>query len=442
MTSSHVNSVPPVGPARDFTRSLHWLARAERVIPLGSQTFSKSRRAWPVGAAPLYADRADGGRLWDLDGNEYVDLVNGLACVSLGYRDRDVDEAVIEQQRRGVTLSLPGRLEAEVAERLVNLIPAAETVRFGKNGSDATTAAIRLARAFTGRDHVLVCGYHGWHDWYIGSTTMDLGVPQSVSALTHRFGFNDLDSAARWFDRLPSGVAAIILEPIAAQLPDDGFVHGLRELADRNGSLLVFDETITGLRVSLGGAQELLGVTPDLATFGKGIANGYPLSAVVGRRNVMSLMEQVFVSGTFGGELLSLAAAAATIDKAVRVDLPGVLRAAGQRLSDEFERQLCESDIADFVFLGGHPSIRYLGFADAPGVPAAALRTLYIQEMAAAGVLTLGSNNVSLAHTREDIDEVLTAFQRVAKGLAEAVRAGDASPLLRSAVIDPLFRVR
>jgi len=442
VTSSRANREHRAEPARTYAQSLDWLARAERVIPLGSQTFSKSRLAWPVGAAPLYADRADGGRLWDLDGNEYVDLVNGLACVSLGYRDRDVDEAVIEQQQRGVTLSLPGRLEAEVAERLVNLIPAAETVRFGKNGSDATTAAIRLARAFTGRDHVLVCGYHGWHDWYIGSTTMNLGVPQSVSALTHRFVFNDLDSASHWFDRLPSQVAAIILEPMAAQLPDDGFVHGLRELADQHGALLIFDETITGLRVSLGGAQELLGVTPDLATFGKGIANGYPLSAVVGRRDVMSLMEQVFVSGTFGGELLSLAAAAATIDKAVRVDLPGVLRAAGQRLSDEFEHQLCESDIADFVFLGGHPSIRYLGFADAPGVPAAALRTLYIQEMAAAGVLTLGSNNVSFAHTGNDVDAVVAAFSRAGNVLAEAVKAGDASPLLRSDVIDPLFRVR
>lgn len=442
MTAPRFNREHRAEPARTYAQSLDWLARAERVIPLGSQTFSKSRRAWPVGAAPLYADRADGGRLWDLDGNEYVDLVNGLACVSLGYRDRDVDEAVIEQQRRGVTLSLPGRLEAEVAERLVNLIPAAETVRFGKNGSDATTAAIRLARAFTGRDHVLVCGYHGWHDWYIGSTTMDLGVPQSVSALTHRFVFNDLDSAAHWFDRLPSQVAAIILEPMAAQLPDDGFVCGLRELADRHGALLIFDETITGLRVSLGGAQDLLGVTPDLATFGKGIANGYPLSAVVGRRDVMSLMEQVFVSGTFGGELLSLAAAGATIDKAVRVDLPGILRATGQRLSVEFEHHLREADVADFVSLGGHPCIRHLGFADAPGVPAAALRTLYIQEMAAAGVLTLGSNNVSLAHTREDIDAVTGAFQRVATVLAEAVKAGDASPLLRSDVIDPLFRVR
>src|SRR3954447_1324802 len=177
-----------------YARSIEQLGRAERTVPLGSQTFSKSKTALPVGSAPLYAARGDGGRLWDIDGNEYVDLVAGLAAVTLGYRDARVDEAVLAQMQLGVTFSLPTSLEAEVAEKIVEVVPCAEAVRFGKNGSDATSGAIRLARAFTSRDRIAVCGYHGWHDWYIGSTARDLGVPGAVRELTHAFAYNDPES--------------------------------------------------------------------------------------------------------------------------------------------------------------------------------------------------------------------------------------------------------
>jgi glutamate-1-semialdehyde 2,1-aminomutase len=259
------------------------LRRAEQTIPLGSQTFSKSRTQYPVGVSPLYIDRARGCHAWDLDGNKYIDLVSSLASVTLGYNNRKIDSAVRKQLRKGVIFSLPGTLEAEVAEMICELVPSAEMVRFGKNGTDATSAAIRLARAYTGRDHVLVSGYFGWQDWSIGATTRNKGVPDVVSSLTHKFEFNNLDSLSSLFSQLKSKVAAIILEPMNVAYPNQGYLEAVKELAHFKGALLIFDETITGFRFSTGGAQELFGVTPDISTFGKGMANGYPISAVVGR---------------------------------------------------------------------------------------------------------------------------------------------------------------
>ena len=179
---------------KKFNQSEQMLARAEISIPLGSQTFSKSKTAYPYGVSPFFIERGKGCQVWDVDGNKYTDFVSGLLSISLGYCDDDVDTAVIEQLKLGVTFSLPHRLESDVAEMIINMVPCAEMVRFGKNGSDATSAAIRLARAHTGNDHIAVCGYHGWQDWYIGSTSRDLGVPQATKALTHTFSYNDINS--------------------------------------------------------------------------------------------------------------------------------------------------------------------------------------------------------------------------------------------------------
>ena len=261
-----------------YAQSEALLARAEQVIPLGSQTFSKSRIAYPHGVSPFFIERGQGCQVWDVDGNQYLDFVSSLLCVTLGYADADVNSAVSRQLADGVIFSLPHKLETEVAEQLVELIPCAEQVRFGKNGSDATAAAIRLARAVTGREHVAVCGYHGWQDWYIGSTTRDLGVPAAVKALTHSFSYNNLASLEALFSQYP--LAAVILEPMNLNWPEPGFLEGIRALCDRHGAVLIFDEIITGFRFAIGGAQQLFGVTPDLACFGKGMANGLPISAL------------------------------------------------------------------------------------------------------------------------------------------------------------------
>src|SRR5450759_2996115 len=298
-----------------YAKSEEMLERALRTIPLGTQTFSKSRTQYPHGVSPYFVTRGRGGHIWDVDGREYTDFIMSLCAVTLGYGDPDVDAAVRAQLDDGIIFSLPHPLELEVAEAVVDMVPCAEMVRFGKNGSDATSGAVRVARAFTGRDHVAACGYHGWQDWYIGATTRNLGVPQATRDLTHLFVYNDINSLAAIFREHPSDVACVIMEPMNLVEPEPGFLEEVAELARREGAVFVFDETITGFRYANGGAQEYFGVKPDLATFGKGMANGYPVSAVAGRADIMRLMEEVFFSFTFGGEALSLAAAKATMDK-------------------------------------------------------------------------------------------------------------------------------
>jgi glutamate-1-semialdehyde 2,1-aminomutase len=416
-----------------YDTSTAHLARAEAVIPLGSQTFSKSRTQWPVGAAPLYAERAKGGRLWDVDGNEYVDLVSALGCVSLGYGDPEVDAAVVEQLAHGVSLSLPTRLEAQVAERLVDLIPCAEAVRFAKNGTDVTTAAIRLARAFTGRDRVIALGYHGWADWYIGATTRDLGVPAATAALTSKVPYGDLDALAEALDSWD--VAAVILEPMNGQWPARGYLEAVREITSYYDTLLVFDEMLTGFRVAPGGAQELFGVTPDLATFGKAIANGLPLAALVGRADIMGLLTEVFFSGTYGGEALSLAAASVVIGRAEAST--SAMFDVGLDLSVRVQRIIEETGAP--LRLSGHPAWQHLTW-DAPDVDA--VKTLFVQEMARHGVLVLGTHTVSAAHTEADLDVVEAAYRAALTTIAEGLAADDVADRLKCEPLRPLFAVR
>jgi glutamate-1-semialdehyde aminotransferase len=425
-----------------YRRSEEHLARAKRTIPLGAQTFSKSPTHLPHGAAPFYLARGHGSRVWDVDGNAYVDFVNALCAVTLGYCDPDVDAAVQAQLAQGVTFSLSHALEAEVAELLCELIPCAEQVRFGKNGSDATSAAIRLARAHTSRERVAVCGYHGWQDWYIGSTARHLGVPSAVRELTHTFTYNEVDSLARVLDAHRGEFAAVMLEPMAASFPREGFLAQVRELAHAHGALLVFDETITGFRFALGGAQQLFGVTPDLATFGKGVANGFPLAAVVGRAEIMRGMEEIFFSTTFGGETLSLAAARATIQKMRREPVLEVMRARGRRILDELGALLVSSGAGEWISVSGHPSWSVVSFSDAAPYSSWDLKTYFLQELLARGVLSLGSHNLSYAHSEADVDALLAAYAELLPSLAAAVREKRLERELRGERLAPLFRVR
>src|SRR2546422_4445450 len=289
-------------PGRSLARSREYFARARKVIPSCTQTFSKGPTQFVQGVAPNFLERGRGSHVWDVDGNEYVDYVMALCPIVLGYDDPDVIAAVQRQLADGVTFSLAHPLEVEVAEALAKIVPCAEMVRFGKNGSDATAGAVRVARAYTGRDLVVCCGYHGWQDWFIGTTTRDRGVPGAVKALTKTFQYNDLKSLDRVLTEHRGQVAVVIMEPVIFQEPAPGFLEGVRDLTHRHGALLVFDEIVTGFRFGLGGAQEYFGVTPDLACFGKGMANGLPISAIVGRADVMKLFEEVFFSFTFGGE--------------------------------------------------------------------------------------------------------------------------------------------
>lgn len=425
-----------------YKQSELFLERAERVIPLGSQTFSKSRTQYPFGVSPYFIKRGRGSRAWDIDGNEYVDFINGLASITLGHCDPDVTSAVQAQLQDGVIFSLPHPIETEVAEKLIEMVPCAEKVRFGKNGSDATSGAVRLARAFTGRDRVAVCGYHGWQDWYIGSTARNFGVPQAISDLTNSFPYNDLTALDALFKRHPDGFAAVIIEPMNATEPAAGFLQSLKERCHAHGALLIFDETITGFRYAEGGAQALLGVTPDLATFGKGLANGYPVSAVTGRADVMTLMEDVFFSFTFGGETLSLAAALATMRKLQREPVIETMYRQGRKILAEVNRKIDSCDMADIAAISGNPTWSFLTFKDSSGYSSWDIKTLYMQEMLARGFLTFGTHNMSYAHSDRDLDLLFAAYAEVLPMIADAVHNRKLNDILRCKPLQPLFKLR
>lgn len=425
-----------------YRESEKMLARALRSIPLGSQTFSKSRISFPEGVSPFFLERGEGGHVWDVDGNEYLDFISSLLAISLGHNDPDVNRSVENQLKKGVLFSLPHRLEYEVAEQIIDMVPCAEMVRFGKNGSDATAGAIRLARAVTGRDRVAVCGYHGWQDWYIGSTTRDLGVPSATKSLTHKFNYNDIGSLKNLLSQHPGEFAAVILEPMNLVYPEDGFLEGVRSLTQADGSLLVFDETITGFRFANGGAQALFGVTPDLATFGKGMANGYPLSVITGQKDLMKVMEDIFFSFTFGGETLSLAAANAVLDKMRKEPVVETLADKGKLIMDGVSSLIAEHHLQDVFGLAGHPSWSFLTIADTQRYTQFQIRTLFLQEMFSRGVLINASHNICYAHSDEDVASLLNAYDEVLGLIGESIRQDNLENRILGETLKPLFKVR
>ena len=285
-----------------IVRSNEIYERAKDIIPAGSQTFSKGVTQFVDGFAPKYVAKGNGCKVWDVDGNQYLDYIMANQPLVLGYADPDVNRAVIDQLELGSTFSMMNELEVDVTELLIENVPSAEAARFGKNGADVTTVAVRIARAVTGRDHVAYCGYHGWHDWYIANTDLNSGIPEFNQGLAHSFAYNDLDSLQKVFDENPGEVACVIMEPLTVLEPQDNFLEEVKKLAHHNGALLIFDEVITGFRFAVGGAQELTGVTPDLTALAKGISNGIPLSAIVGKKDYMFSLEKTFFSFTYGGE--------------------------------------------------------------------------------------------------------------------------------------------
>jgi glutamate-1-semialdehyde 2,1-aminomutase len=382
----------------NLSKSLALYNRAIEIIPTGTQTFSKGRFCYPSGM-PLYIERGKGSHVWDIDGNEYIDFVGGLCPILLGYCDGDVDNSVRAQMEKGTIFSLPHPIEVEVSELLCEVIPCVEMVRFGKNGSDVTSGAVRVARAYTGRDHIAQCGYHGWQDWYIGVTPRNAGVPQAVRELTHPFLYNDIESLNTIFKLYPNQVACVIMEPMSLVWPKAGYLQEVNELTHKNGAVLIFDEMITGFRMALGGAQEYFNVIPDLACFGKAIANGYPLSAVVGRADIMKEFERVHFSFTNGGECLSLAAAKATIKK-IKEYPPQVCFSFVDLLLNIFETKYHHKLI-------GYPGRTQIQF------PSDSKKWLFMQLCVERGILTTGVHNMMYSHTDEDIKKLLSVYDEV-----------------------------
>lgn len=414
----------------NLTRSLELYNEAIEIIPGGSQTMSKRATAFALGAMPIYIARAEGCRVWDVDGNEYIDFVNALGPITLGYCYPAVDEAVREQLGRGSIYPMLSPLEVEAARAVIECVPCAEMVRFLKTGAEGTAAAARIARGFTGRDLILSSGYHGWLDTWAAANNppADRGVPKCLKGSIATFGFgafegdNSLEAA---LDRHKGEVAGIILEPVTYSSTDTGdFLRWARELADKHEVPLIYDEIVSGFRVALGGAQEHFGVIPDIAVFAKGISNGLPLAAVAGKRQFMKVAGELVISSTYGGDALSLAAVVACLTEYREKDVIPHLWAMGERLMSGANSIARSLDLK--LEFRGWPVMSQFAFGYAPEVNAD-LMTLLLQEMAKRGVLIRrgGLNFINYSHKPEHIDATLDAFRQVFPILKSAFDSGD-----------------
>jgi len=419
---------------RRLDQSRRWWQRAEAVIPCGTQTLSKGPTQFVQGVSPIYLQRGRGSHVWDVDGNEYVDFPMGLGPVILGYADPVVDAAIRRQLEDGITFTLMHPLEVEVAERIVAMCPGVEAVRFGKSGSDALSAAVRAARARTGRDHVLVAGYHGWHDWYVGSTTRNVGVPAAVQACTSTFAYDHLEDLDRALSERAGEVAAVVLEPSGLDTPSEGYLQGVVDLARERGAISIFDEVITGFRLAPGGARERYGVIPDVSCYGKALGNGMPISAVAGAWDVMSVFEDVFFSLTHGGETLSLAAAAAVLDTLADGTVLAGIDELGSRLRRGLQELVATHDLGDRVRIGGESPRAVVAFA---GQDQLVVRSWVQQSLVKQGCLFNGSMFICARHTEAEVELALAGFDAAFKGLAEH---GDVAHLLEGSPVQPVFR--
>jgi len=423
-----------------FNKSLKSYEKAIELIPLATQTFSKGPQQYPLGVAPVFLSKGKGSHVWDLDGNEFIDYPMGLGAVILGHGYPAVNRAIEKQLKQSVVHSLPHILEYELSKMLVDLIPCAEMVRFGKNGSDATAGAVRAARALTNREKIACCGYHGWQDWFIGTTTRSQGVPLSVKNLTLTFNYNDIASLEKIFAENPQQIAAVILEPVGVVEPQNQFLEKVKDLTHRNGALLIFDEIVTGFRMDMGGAQKYYHVVPDLACFGKAMGNGMPISCVVGKKDLMKIFDDIFYSFTFGGECLSLAASIATIQEMKKKKALKKMWSLGKILKDGYNKLVADLGLQELSECIGLPVHSVILFKESAGVNPLHLRTLFQQEAIQRGILAIGVHNICYSHTESDIKKTLKAYQETLGIIKKAVSEGDLMKYIKGKIVQPVFR--
>ncbi|MFF3554255.1 glutamate-1-semialdehyde 2,1-aminomutase [Streptomyces tsukubensis] len=424
--------------------------RLHALIPGGAHTYAKGDDQYPENLAPVIS-HGHGAHVWDVDGNRYLEYGSGLRSVSLGHAHPRVVEAVRREIDRGSNFVRPSVLEVEAAERFLATVPTADMVKFAKNGSDVTTAALRLARAATGRPRVALCGDHPFYstdDWFIGTTPMSAGIPAAITDLTLTFPYGDLAATEELLTRHRGEVACLILEPATHTEPPPGYLAGLRELADRHGCLLVFDEMITGLRWSEAGAQGLYGVVPDLSTFGKALGNGFAVSALAGRRDLMELgglrhtADRVFLlSTTHGAETHSLAAATAVLTTYTEEGITARLHAIGERLAAGVRAAAAGMGVGDHIVVRGRASNLVFATLDENRQPSQEYRTLFLRRLLAGGVLA-PSFVVSSALTDTDIDRTVDAVAQACAVYRKALDAADPTPWLGGRAVKPVFRRR
>ena len=421
----------------NFTRSRELQDRLRKVIPGGAHTYAKGADQFPE-QFPGVIVRGAGCHVWDADGNEFIEYGMGLRAVTLGHAYPEVVEAVAKSLPLGTNFTRPSTMELECAERFLEIIDGAEMVKFTKDGSTADTAALKLARKHTGRELVGICAEHpffSYDDWFICTTTMDGGIPEHFRSETVRFKYNDIESVRAMFAAHPKRIAAVFLEPARSGDPAPGFLEGLQAMCREDGAILVFDEMITGFRWHLGGAQKAYGVTPDLSTFGKAVANGFSLSILCGKRELMRLgsrereQDDVFLlSTTHGAETPSLAAAIATMAIYRREPVIEHLHRQGTRLATGINQSIGRHALQRHVEIMGKPCNLLFGTKGPDGKPSQSFRTLFLQETLRRGLI-MPSLVVSYSHTDQDIDKTIDAIDGALAVYAKALEAGSAADL-------------
>ncbi len=424
---------------RKFDKSEELLKRELNVSPLAAQTYSKSYRYFSRGFAPSYMDYGKGCYIYDVDGNEFVDFMCALGPITVGYNEPSINEAVIRQVNKFASGSIQSELEVLLAEKICEIIPCAEMVRFLKNGGDATTAAVRLARAYTDREVVLMSGYHGMHDWSIGASENNKGVPKCVRELTVNFKYNDLADLKEKLETY--SVAAVILEPIQSNGPKDGYLDELKELVHNHGAILIFDEVVSGFHYALGGAQELYGVIPDLVAFGKGMANGYPISAVAGKRELMEQIEQgVFVSTTFGGDSISMAAALATIELLEQPEFYRHINDIGNALYKGIIDRIDKYDLNDVVAITGLPQHGGVSFEGIGALSYLDIQSVYSQTLLQHGILQFAIYFLNMHHTEKEVEKYLSATEDAFALIKKGVDQNSLDGVLIGGKVNPVFK--
>jgi len=416
---------------QDFSKSLALQQRFHAAIPGGSHTYAKGDDQFPDGMYPIMS-HGKGAHVWDMDGNNYIEYGAGLRSVTLGHAFEPVLDAIHKALPMGVNFGRPALIELEAAERLLELIPGAEMVKFGKNGSDATSGAVWLARAYTGRDKIAICGdqpFFSIHEWFIGTTAIDGGIPKAIQDLTVKFKYNNIESLKALFDEHPNQIACIVMEAEREVPPAPGFLKAVRNLCTEKGALLIYDEIVAGFRYSIAGGQGVHGVIPDLAAFGKALGNGFSISALVGKREFMRLggldhsdKDRVFLlSTTYGAEYHHLAAAIAVMDFYETHDVCAQLKTKGARLRRQVLQSVEEFGLEAQVPIMGRDEAFFYGSRDADGNPSQAFRTLFLQETVKRGLI-MPSMIVNYSHNDADID---TTAERVHEALYIYRRAID-----------------
>ena len=433
-------------------RSMELYARAEELIPGGTQLISRRPTRFAYGVSPAYAERASGARFWDVDGNEYIDWVSGIGAIILGYADPVVDEAVIEQIRRGNGFSINHELELELAELLIDTIPCAEMVRYAKGGGEACAIAVRIARGVTGRDKVFFCGYHGWHDWYLAANLADdaslnshlfpgieaTGVPRALKDTAIPFPYGDTDALGQLIDDHRDSIAAVIMEPLRSELPPERYLEAVASMCRQSGIVLIFDEVSTGFRPSAGGIQPVTGVTPDMAVFAKSISNGYPMGAVVGRRDVMEPATRMFISSTYWSDTIGLRAALTTLQEIRRRDIPRHVHHLGTRLQTSLKQLAQECNVPiSCAGVSYHPHLHF--DVDDPELQTS-LATLYIQEMAKRGCHGYPAFYLNAAQGGGEVEQTLRAARETFLILADGLERNAVGELLECENREDAFR--